>query len=104
MSKKRGKPPRKAPRRPTRTAPSRPIDCEDAIEQLYSYLDGELTARDESAVRGHLDDCSGCFGQYEFERAFLRFLEARCRAQAAPEPLRRRIFEQILLNRGTEGR
>ena len=96
MSKKRGNPPKKAPK----TAPK--VDCDDAIEHLYSYLDGELTAQTEKAVRGHLDDCSGCFGQYEFERAFLKFLEARCKAQAAPEPLKRRIFEQVLLNRSPE--
>lgn len=89
MSKKRGKPAKK----------KRSMNCDDAIEHLYSYLDGELNADAQTAVRGHLDDCSGCLGHYEFERAFLRFLEARCRAQNAPEPLRRRIFEQVLLNR-----
>ena len=80
------------------------MDCDDAVEHLYSYLDGELTRDSETAVRGHLEDCAGCLGHFEFERAFLRFLEARARAQCAPEPLKRRIFEQILLDRGTESR
>lgn len=80
------------------------MNCDDAVEHLYSYLDGELTAETETAVRGHLEDCSGCSGQFECERAFLRFLEARAKAQCAPEPLKRRIFEQILLDRGPEAR
>ena len=76
------------------------MDCDDAVEHLYTYLDGELTPGIEKAVRGHLETCTDCFGHFEFEKTFLRFLEARAKAQGAPEPLRRRIFEQILLNRG----
>jgi anti-sigma factor (TIGR02949 family) len=78
------------------------MNCDDAVEHLYGYLDGELTADTETAVRGHLEDCTGCFGQFEFERSFLRFLEARAKAQCAPEPLKRRVFEQILLDRSPE--
>ena len=76
------------------------MDCDGAVEHLYTFLDGELTAAAEKAVRAHIETCSDCFGHFEFERAFLRFLEARAKAQCAPEPLKRRIFEQIFLNRG----
>lgn len=84
--------------------PGKRMGCDDAVEHLYSYLDGELTRDSEQAVRGHLEDCTDCSSHFECERAFLRFLEARARAQCAPEPLKRRIFEQILLDRGTESR
>ncbi|MBI4420091.1 MAG: mycothiol system anti-sigma-R factor [Gemmatimonadetes bacterium] len=74
----------------------RRLECEEAVEHLYTYLDQELTPELEAAIRAHLQECTGCFGHFEFEKTFLRFLESRSRAQSAPEPLRRRVFEQIL--------
>ena len=78
-----------------------PIDCHEAAEQLYEYLDGELTPEVEAAVRAHLKDCAPCFGLAEFEKSFLSFLRARTRARQAPERLKKRIFEQVLFDRGS---
>lgn len=78
------------------------LNCDDAVEHLYTYLDGELTREIEADVRAHIEGCGDCFGHFEFERTFLRFLEARAKAQCAPEPLRLRIFKQVLLDRGPE--
>lgn len=72
------------------------------MRRLYEYLDGELTAEREVEVRAHLDRCRDCLALSKFEHAFLRFLEARARAQHAPEGLRRRILEQFLFN-GDDG-
>lgn len=72
------------------------------MERLYEYLDGELTPEREAEVRAHLDRCRACLALSRFENAFLRFLEARARAQRAPESLRRRILEQFLFN-GDDG-
>jgi mycothiol system anti-sigma-R factor len=74
------------------------MDCDEAMEHLYTYLDGELTAQVKIEVRKHIDRCRDCFGHYEFERAFLQFLEARCKAQSAPGHLRRKIFQSIMLD------
>ncbi|MSR06085.1 MAG: anti-sigma factor [Gemmatimonadetes bacterium] len=78
------------------------LNCDDCVEHLYTYLDGELTGETESDVRVHIEGCGDCFGHFEFERTFLRFLEARAKAQCAPEPLRRRIFKEVLLDNGSE--
>lgn len=78
-------------------APRDPIDCEAAIDNLYAFLDGELSDELEGAIHQHLDQCRHCFPQFEIERNFLRFLEARARALGAPAHVRRRIFEAILL-------
>ena len=74
------------------------LDCHDVATQLYEYLDSELTAEDEAAVRTHLAECQGCFSLYNFERAYLRFLAARAGARAAPQHLRERIFERLLFS------
>ena len=33
------------------------MDCEEALEHLYDYLDGELTAEREAEVHTHLERC-----------------------------------------------
>lgn len=79
----------------------KPLECHEAAEHLYELLDQELTPELEAAVRAHLDACKHCFSVYEYERAFKRFLEARTRTRGAPEQLKRKIFEQLLLEQET---
>lgn len=78
------------------TARPRDIDCEEVLEQLYGYLDGELTRDREAEVRRHLAQCAPCLATSRFETAFLRFLEARTQAEHAPDRLKKRILERLL--------
>ena len=71
------------------------IDCRGALDRLYEYLDGELTAENEQAVRDHLAACAPCFQLFNFEDTFLKFLEVRARAQGAPPELQRRILDSL---------
>ncbi|MFQ5703407.1 MAG: zf-HC2 domain-containing protein [Gemmatimonadales bacterium] len=73
------------------------IDCHQAAQRLYDYLDGELSSDDEKAVRGHLRDCAPCFSLFNFEEAYVKFLSARAKARKAPEHLKLKIFEQVML-------
>ena len=44
------------------------IDCMDAIEHLYAYLDGELNNPQEIAeFENHLKHCENCFSRKELE-------------------------------------
>lgn len=70
-------------------------DCQAALDRLYEFLDGELTPDAATAVREHLEACAGCVSLYDFERAYLRFLEARTRAVGAPAHVRRRILRDL---------
>ena len=72
------------------------MNCQDALDQLYEFLDGELTPERADAVKTHLRECSHCFAMSKFEDAFLRFLEARSRSRTAPPQLRKKILEQLL--------
>jgi anti-sigma factor (TIGR02949 family) len=81
------------------TPQHRKMECAEAVEHLYGYLDEELTLEVQAAVRAHIGQCADCFDHFEFERVFLKFLEARSHAQKAPPELKKKIFEQILLNR-----
>lgn len=44
------------------------IDCEQAIKQLYVYLDRELGENEHLAIQQHLHTCKSCFSRMEFER------------------------------------
>ena len=71
------------------------MNCQEALEHLYEFLDRELTPDDERRVREHLTACQPCDDRFDVEQAFLRFVEARCRAQSAPPELRRRILQDL---------
>lgn len=68
------------------------LDCEAVMRQLWDYLDGELTAEREEAIRAHIAVCARCFPQYEFERAFLEALGRARREHTNPDRLRERLL------------
>ena len=72
------------------------IDCLEALDRLYEYLDEELTPVRAEKVREHLEKCAPCLAVSEFESAYLKFLEARAKAREAPEALRKRVLERLL--------
>ena len=51
------------------TAPM--LDCDAVMRQLWDYLDGELTPERTESIRQHVEICSRCKPQTEFEQAFL---------------------------------
>ncbi len=73
------------------------IDCREALDRLYEYLDDELTPERAAEVRAHLEACADCFALSNFENAYLRFLRARAEAQQAPPNLRKRILREVFL-------
>ena len=41
--------------------------CDEALENLYLYLDSELDAVSSERIRAHLDECQGCGPMFDFE-------------------------------------
>ncbi len=70
------------------------IDCDEAVHQLYHYLDGELTEERRVEIRVHLDFCGPCSGAAEFEAELRRVIASRCRDRV-PESLIRRVADAI---------
>ena len=67
--------------------------CEDALHELYHFLDGELTDDRRALISTHLDDCSSCLGVFDFEAELRHVVSQRCRdsgARRAARPHRRR--------------
>jgi mycothiol system anti-sigma-R factor len=69
-------------------------NCDDALHELYGYLDGELTVERRTAIQHHLDDCPPCYEAFDFE-AELRIVIARKCTETVPDALKQRIAEAL---------
>lgn len=68
--------------------------CTDAVEQLYVYLDGELTTDRREVIRKHLDDCPPCLDAFDFEYELRVVVQQKCRDHV-PETLKSRVAEAL---------
>jgi mycothiol system anti-sigma-R factor len=68
--------------------------CDDAVYELYTFLDGELTEERRGEIRRHLDDCPPCFEQFDFEAELRQVIASKCK-DTVPEELRRRIAGEL---------
>jgi len=75
-------------------------DCDEVLNQVFEYLDGELTDGDVAKIQQHLDECSPCLREHDLDRALKALVRRSC-SERAPEELRTRILTQITqINRG----
>ena len=56
-------------------------DCEDALHELYGFLDGELTDDRRKLSQHHLDDCQPCAEPYDFEAELRQVIRRKCQEQ-----------------------
>jgi mycothiol system anti-sigma-R factor len=70
------------------------MNCDEAVHQLYHYLDGELTEERRLVIHEHLNFCGPCGGAAEFEAELRIVIANRCKDHV-PESLIRRIAEAI---------
>lgn len=68
--------------------------CQDALRELYAYLDGALTTERRVSISAHIDECSQCLEVFDFEAELRQVVAYRCREEV-PESLRLRIFQVI---------
>jgi len=70
------------------------VDCDEAIRQLYVYLDGELTDERRQEISVHLDDCGPCAGAAGFEAELRIIISSRCKDRV-PDSLIKRVAAAI---------
>ena len=67
------------------------IGCIEAINDLYAYLDGELTDPETVAkFENHLEHCAACYSRIELETALGRLIRNSAE-ENAPVRLQRRL-------------
>ncbi len=64
-------------------------ECDDALSELYTFLDEELTPENRARIRDHLDACHGCLEVYDFEAELRHVIAQKCRDQVPPDVLQR---------------
>lgn len=69
-------------------------NCEDALDTLYHFLDGELDDERRRHIQEHLDRCSPCLEAFDFQAELKLVVAQRCR-ETVPEHLRARVAEVL---------
>ncbi|CAM8659612.1 antisig_RsrA, mycothiol system anti-sigma-R factor [Acidimicrobiia bacterium] len=72
-------------------------NCEQALAEVYTFLDGELTAEKRVLIAGHLDSCNPCFATFDFEAELRLVISTKARSDEVPEALRIRIAERLTI-------
>ncbi len=67
------------------------ISCQEALERVYEYLDGELDASGRGRVREHITVCQECYPFFDFERLFLDFIREKGFRSEPNEELLRKV-------------
>lgn len=71
-----------------------PTDCKTAVEELYVFLDGELTDEKRASITSHLDACAPCLDAFEFHSELKTVVSQKCRTEL-PSGLKERVFEAL---------
>jgi mycothiol system anti-sigma-R factor len=69
-------------------------DCSEALNQLYEFLDGELTDERRVVIHEHLEECSPCLEAFEFEAELRHVVARRCHDEV-PDSLKARIADSL---------
>ncbi len=75
--------------------------CEEALDRLFEYIDGELPEADLKEIAEHLKACPPCEAERRI-RERIKEMVARCPQETAPERLRERILGIVAEARGSE--
>ena len=70
------------------------IDCDEAMRQLWEYLDGVVDDADRALIDEHLARCLRCCGERDFARELRRFLSSHAREEL-PHDVARRLNQTL---------
>jgi mycothiol system anti-sigma-R factor len=71
------------------------VDCNAVVEELYTFLDGELTDGRRVQIERHFTGCVDCHEVVEFHASLKLTISSKCR-EDVPEALRQRITDALL--------
>jgi anti-sigma factor (TIGR02949 family) len=81
---------------------SRPcnIECKDALERLYEFLDGELESSSAEEVEQHFRLCQRCYPHLAMEESFREALRRAQGGGAVPPELMDRVLRSLEESQG----
>ncbi|MGH9210774.1 MAG: mycothiol system anti-sigma-R factor [Acidimicrobiales bacterium] len=77
-------------------------DCENALHELYEFLDGELTDDRRAAIQHHLDTCQPCAEPYDFEAELRMVIRKKC-AEKVPDTLVSKVQAALAAEAQSQG-
>jgi mycothiol system anti-sigma-R factor len=78
------------------------INCREAVEKLYIYLDRQLSDEEAAEVRRHLDRCPHCDDFFRFEANVLTRVHQVCREVETPSNLLERVRKMCSENQSVD--
>jgi mycothiol system anti-sigma-R factor len=71
------------------------LDCEQVLERVWSYLDGEIAEEAYVEIQAHVAECAGCGSKYDFQRRLFDLIERRCQEGPIPPELKQRLLRLL---------
>ena len=71
------------------------INCDDAANLIYRYLDRELSQEDIQHLEEHLKKCQHCFGHLSFDRALRELVRRQSGEGQIPPYLKDSILKTL---------
>ena len=70
------------------------LDCISIVEELYTFLDGELTEARRTQITGHLERCLDCHEVVDFHAELKLAIATKCQ-EPLPAQLRERVARAL---------
>jgi mycothiol system anti-sigma-R factor len=69
--------------------------CDEVLEKVYEFLDGELDSKGVHVIKEHLDECGPCLREYGLEEAVKALVKRTCGKDPVPPDLRAKVMVRI---------
>lgn len=71
------------------------LTCEEAMRQLFAYLDRALSGQTTDEVEAHLEECLSCCDRLAFGRRLDSFVKGRLTNADLPDDLEARLRRRL---------
>jgi mycothiol system anti-sigma-R factor len=74
---------------------SDPVECREALAEIYLLLDRECSPERDAELRRHIDDCPPCLAEYGIDEQLKQLLARKCGGDHAPDELKQKLRASI---------
>ncbi len=74
------------------------MNCQEALDLLYEYLDKETSEINARQIKDHLDHCRDCFEKYRLEEDLQKFIDLKLGPEKnlkCPNEVKKRILDTL---------
>jgi len=71
------------------------MNCREALQHLYEYLDHELSDDVAKKIKNHLSTCEHCFETFEFEQHLQEMVSSKGKLEVHSDELKVKVMDRI---------